>query len=71
MAQLWPGPAPARAPEVTAEVLAKRTQFKSEVSWALKGFVNSPKKHFAFPELGLTIRWHILVPGQPKTLPQC
>lgn len=53
-----------------AKVLAKRTQFKSEVSWALKGFVSSPKKHFALPELGLTIGQHILVPRQPQTLPQ-
>lgn len=51
---VWPGPASPRAPEVTSGVSAKMTQFKSEMAWALKGFVSSPKKHFALPELGLT-----------------
>lgn len=54
MAHLSPGHASPRAPEVTSEVSAKITKFKSEMTWALRGFVSSLKKHFALPELGLT-----------------
>lgn len=43
-----------RAPEVTSEVAAKMTEFKPEMTWVLKGFVSSLKKHFALPKLGLT-----------------
>lgn len=43
-----------RAPEVTSEVAAKMTKFKSEKTWALKGFASSLKKPFALPKRGLT-----------------
>lgn len=50
----WPGPGLTGAPQVTSEVSAKMTKFKSEMTWAPKGCASSLKKHFALPELGFT-----------------
>lgn len=43
--------ASARAPEVTFGVAAKMTKFKSEMTWALRGFVSSLQEHVHFLSL--------------------